>query len=324
VAAEQFDRIAQAYETLSDPERRDQYDNMGVSRPAAEPSSFGFEGFDFSVSVRGSAAPTFGDLFADVLQPRELPQTGDRLRGADLHASIALSFGEAMAGGARQITVTRHEHCRACRGTGKLQTQETPCARCDGAGTVKSVRGHMVFSKTCSSCGGTGRQAQALCPSCRGRQTELRSERLTVEVPPGVDDGGRIRISGKGHAGLNGGEAGDLLITVRVEPHPVFRREGGDLHVVVPIAIHEAALGARIEVPAPHGSARLRIPPCTQTGQRFRVRERGMPSLRTGERGDLVVEVRLTLPRVLDERSKDLLREFGRIHGDDVRREPVE
>ena len=148
----------------------------------------------------------------------------------------------------------------------------------------------------------------------------MRAETLTINVPSGLADGARIRVPHKGHIGRNGGEAGDLYIDLRVASHPLFRREGDDIHVTVPVAIHEAALGARIEVPAPDGHARLRVPPGTQSGQRFRVRGRGAPSPRSGERGDLVVEVKLVLPRLLDERSKELLREFGRINSDDVRK----
>jgi molecular chaperone DnaJ len=150
----------------------------------------------------------------------------------------------------------------------------------------------------------------------------VRSEPLTINIPPGLADGARIRIPGKGHAGRNGGATGDLFITVRVAGHPVFRREGDDVHLTVPVAVHEAALGAKIDVPAPDGQARLRVPPGTQSGQRFRIRERGVTSPHTGRRGDLVVEVRLVLPRVLDERSKELLREFGRINARDER-EPL-
>ena len=140
-----------------------------------------------------------------------------------------------------------------------------------------------------------------------------------ARIPPGVADGDRLRVPAKGNAGLHGGLPGDLYVTVRVAAHPVFRREGDDLHIVVPVAVHEAALGAKLDVPSLDGRARLRVPPGTQTGQRFRLRERGVPSSRDGRRGDLVVEVRLVLPRVLDERSKELLREFGRINNEDVR-----
>lgn len=319
LAAQQFRQIAEAYETLSDPDRRRRYDSGGGSqRPQAEPS-YGFEGFDFSVSVSGSDAPTFGDLFADVFHQRTGRDPAASERGVDLHYSVELTFEEALAGGQRTITVTRQEHCRTCHGVGHLHAAEIRCSFCHGSGIVKSARGHMVFSKPCPSCGGIGRLRDASCPACGGQQVEMRSEPLTINIPPGLGDGARIRIAGKGHAGRNGGEYGDLFITVRVLPHPLFRREGDDVHVVVPIAIHEAALGSKIEIPAPDGHARLRVPPGTQSGQRFRIRERGAASPRGGQRGDLVVEVRLVLPKMLDERSKELLREFGRINNADVR-----
>jgi molecular chaperone DnaJ len=149
----------------------------------------------------------------------------------------------------------------------------------------------------------------------------MRTEALAMHVPAGLADGARIRVAGKGHVGRNGGQSGDLYITVRVEPHQVFDRDGDDLHVTVAIAVHEAALGARIEVPSLDGPVKLRVPPGTQSGQRFRLRDRGVPSARAARRGDLVVEVRLVLPKVLDERSKELLREFGRLNSEDVRRD---
>ena len=149
----------------------------------------------------------------------------------------------------------------------------------------------------------------------------MRTDPLTVTVPSGLADGTRIRVGGRGHVGRNGGESGDLYITVHVQSHPLFHREGDDLHLVVPVAVHEAALGAKLEVPSLDGPTRLRVPPGTQSGQRFRLRERGVPSPRHGRRGDLVIEVRLVLPKLLDERSKELLREFGRINSEDVRRE---
>ncbi len=322
MAAAHFRQIAEAYETLSDPDRRRRYDATGRIVAETEASTVGFEGFDFSVSVSGNAAPTFGDLFAEVLQQREPGQANEAPeRGADLHQSITLAFEDAMRGGERSITVTRQDHCRACQGAGRLPVAESRCMNCHGTGTLKAARGHMVFSRTCGQCDGSGRQRQARCPSCGGQQTETRAEVLILNVPPGLEDGARVRLPGKGHAGLNGGENGDVYVTVQVQPHPFFRREGDDLHIVVPLAIHEAALGAKVDVPSLDGSARLRVPPGTQSGQRFRLRERGVPSARDGRRGDLVVEARLVLPRILDERSKELLREFGRINDEDVRRE---
>jgi molecular chaperone DnaJ len=318
MAAAHFRQIAEAYETLSDPDRRRRYDVHGVAAVVTDAQTFGFEGFDFSVSVDGADAPTFGDLFAEVFQQRAAARQPER--GADLHETIELTFDEALAGGPRSVSITRLVHCRSCRGTGRLAVAETRCAHCHGTGVVKSARGHMVFSKACAHCGGQGRHGQAPCPACGGRQLEMRAETLVVNVPAGLADGARVRVPSKGHAGRVGSESGDLYITLKVEPHPVFRREGDDLHMTLPIAIHEAALGAKIDLAAPDGPARLRIPPGTQTGQRLRLRGRGIASPRDGRRGDLVVEIRLALPRVLDERSKELLREFGRINGaDDVR-----
>jgi molecular chaperone DnaJ len=320
-AAAQFRQIAEAYETLSDPDRRRRYDTDGGVAAARVESTIGFEGFDFSVSVSGASAPTFGDLFADVLKQRDPRRDGEPERGVDLHQSLSLPFEEAMRGAQYYVTITRQDVCRACQGTGRLQAAESRCLHCHGARIVKSARGHMVFSKPCAHCGGTGQQAQARCPICGGAQVEVRAERLSIQVPAGLADGARVRVAGKGHAGRNGGEPGDLYVSVRVEPHALFRREGDDLHIVVPIAVHEAALGAKVEVPSLEGYARLRVPPGTQSGQRFRLRERGVPSPRDRGRGDLVVEVRLVLPRVLDERSKELLREFGRLNSEDVRNE---
>lgn len=321
-AAEQFRQISQAYETLNDPDRRRRYD-AGESRAGVvAEATFGFEGFDFSATVSGTSASTFGDLFADVLQSREArSEQRAAERGADLHHTIAIGFEEAMRGGQREMTVSRQVHCRTCRGTGRLEVAESRCVHCGGLGVVKSARGHMVFSKPCGDCDGSGRQRQAMCPRCAGQQVEMRSEGLTINVPSGLADGARIRVPAKGHVGRNGGESGDLYLTVHVQPHPLFSREGDDLHLVVPVSVSEAALGARIDVPSPDSEpARLRVPPGTQSGQRFRLRERGVPSPRDGRRGDLVIEVRLVLPRLLDERSKELLREFGRINNEDVRR----
>jgi molecular chaperone DnaJ len=322
VAAAQFRQIAEAYETLSDPDRRRRYDTVGVAAPSSGAQAFGFEGFDFSVSASGPSASTFGDLFRDVLHQRETgPDADAPVRGADLHSTLTLSFEEALRGGPRELVLTRQERCATCQGKGRLRAAESRCSACHGAGTIKSSRGHMVFSRACASCRGTGHQTDVGCPGCGGHQMTMRTEPLSINVAAGLGEGARVRVPGKGHAGRNGGATGDLYITLHVEPHPLFRREGDDLHMLVPLAIHEAALGAKLDVPSLEGHARLRVPPGTQSGQRFRLRGRGMPSARDGRRGDLVVEVRLVLPKILDERSKELLREFGRINGDDVRGE---
>jgi molecular chaperone DnaJ len=319
-AARRFHQILEAYETLIDPELRRRYDTGQVTRAAAVGPTVGFAGFDFSARVQGERTTTFGDLFEEVFARRASgrdaagPETG-----ADLHRRVVLSFEEAWHGTTHVETVTRHEVCGACGGGGVYRTLETACVACDGSGVVRSVRGHMVFAKACAACDGAGRIRRQTCETCQGQGVEAQSEIVRISVPPGVDTGARVRVPGKGHAGVRGGPPGDLYLDIEVEPHPFFRRDGDELHLTVPVAIDEAALGARIDVPTPDGPARLRVPPGTQSGQRFRLRERGVPSPRDRRRGDLVVEVRLMLPKLLDERSKELLREFGRLNGESVR-----
>ena len=315
-AEHRFRQILEAYEILTDPDRRMRHDQGAGAVESGGPRTSGFEGFDFSVRGEGDST-TFGDLFAEVLTERETRAAPER--GADLHQDVQLPFEEAFTGTARPVTVTGCGACSTCGGGGRTRTVSGPCPACDGTGTVRAVRGHMVFSRACTGCGGSGHQRPALCAPCGGSGQETRSEVVQVLIPAGVSDGDRIRVEGAGNAGIRGGPSGDLYITAHVAPHPLFRRDGDDVHIALSIAVHEAALGARIDVPAPDGKARLRVPPGTQSGQRFRVRERGAVSARDGRRGDLVVEVRLMLPRLLDERSKELLREFGRINGDSVR-----
>lgn len=315
-----FRRITEAYETLVDPQRRQKYDADGG--PAAEAigdRTFEFSGFDFSVAAQGSQAATFSELFADILHPA----AGANVRaepGADLHAALTVPFLEAVRGARRQVIVTRQNTCAACGGQGYVRTAEGRCGHCHATGKVRWARGHMVFSKACTACGGTGRLRQQRCEVCGTYGQVARTEAVPIDLPAGIGDGARLRVAEKGHAGRNGGRTGDLYVTVHVEPHRLYRREGEDLHLKVPLAVHEAVLGARIDVPSLEGPVRLRVPPGTQAGQRFRLRGRGVPTL-AGTRGDLIVEATLVLPPVVDERSKELMREFGRLNDDDVRRE---
>lgn len=316
-AATIFRRVAEAYEILSDPNRRRLYDTG--ERARTESPSIEFEGFDFTTAAEGREAGTFSELFADVFQPSQAPEAPRP--GAELHAELPIRFQEAMRGGEFAVTVTRQERCGDCEGSGMRRRAEARCARCQGTGTVRWARGHMVFSKNCVSCGGTGRLRQQPCASCGALGVHPRSETVAVTVPPGTTDGQLLRVPRKGHAGVGGAGYGDLFVRVRVAPHEAFRRDGLDLHLAVPIGVHEAALGARIDVPALEGTARLRIPAGTQSGQRFRLRGRGIPSA-TGESGDLVIEVQIVLPPSLDERSKSLLEEFGRLNAAaDVRKD---
>jgi molecular chaperone DnaJ len=316
-AAAHFQQVLEAYETLIDRERRVRYDAGETAAAPAEARRSGFEGFDFS-SRGPDYSATFGDLMAEVLMEHGARRP-TAARGADLHHEVDLSFAESFHGCERTLTVTRRETCRACRGAGVARLAASPCGVCQGQGAVRTVRGHMVFTRSCSACGGTGQQAPQPCRSCAGAGHEVRTEPVTLRLPAGIGDGERVRVAGKGDAGPRGGPAGDLYVTVHVAPDPRFRREGNDLHVVVPVGVHEAALGSRVELEGLDGPVKVRIPPGTQSGQRFRVGERGMVSVRGGRRGDLIVEARLMLPDVLDERSKALLREFGEINGAQVR-----
>ncbi len=313
-----FRRIVEAYETLSDPVRRREYDQRGGVAAPGEPAAPEFDGFDFSAGGTDRGA-IFQELFADLWVGTRRPEAP--VDGSDLHATVALSFDEALRGAQRTVTITRLDGCLACGATGRIAALEGRCARCHGQGVLRASHGHMVFSRACPACGGSGEQRDRPCRSCGGQAVVARTESITVALPAGIADGMRVRVAGKGHAGQRGGRPGDLYLTVHVAPHPLFRREGDDLYLVVPVAVHEAALGAKIEIPTPDGPARLRVPPGTQSGQRFRLRGRGAPSPRTGQRGDLVAEIKLVLPPLLDERSKELLREFGRLNHVDVRQD---
>jgi molecular chaperone DnaJ len=320
-AGAMFERITQAYETLSDPERRRQYDAAGA--PAAShqrpQKAFEFAGFDFSFAAHGSDAATFSELFAEVLHPAPEDRHGSE-HGADLHASVTVSFEESIRGVERQLVVTRQVPCGACDGVGQVRKMEGRCAHCQATGKVRWARGHMVFSKSCALCGGTGRLHSQRCEVCAGQGRRVRSEAVAVRVPAAVTAGTQLRIPGKGHAGASGGRTGDLYVDIHVEPHPRLRREGDDLFMAVPVAVHEAVLGARIDVPSLDGVARVTVPPGTQAGQRLRVAGRGVPTP-SGGRGDLIVEVQIVLPKVVDDRSKELMREFGRLNREDVRRD---
>jgi molecular chaperone DnaJ len=309
-----YRKISEAYETLTDPERRRSYDSAGAQPSEGGETAFEFTGFDFSSAAHGSQAATFTELFAEVLHPTIPPDTGRPQPGADIHATLTITFEDSMRGVERQVVVTRQDVCAACGGGGTVRTPEGRCAPCHGSGKVRWARGHMVFTKSCAACQGSGRQRTARCGVCAGHGLHVRSEGVGVKIPAGIHEGARLRVPDRGHAGRRGARNGDLYVTVHVQPHPEFRRQGDDICVVVPIRVHDAVLGARVEVPSLEGPVKLRIPPGTQAGQRFRLRERGAPTI-SGGRGDLLVEVRIILPQVVDERGKELMREFGKLYG---------
>lgn len=313
-----FRQILEAYETLVDPDRRYRYDTVGNIVEKIGSTVSGFEGFDFS--SRGSDYDgAFGDLVDEVLTERAAQRQASVDVGSDLHKKISLTFNQALKGTESTVAVTRRGTCRQCHGQGTTQVAALSCRACRGTGILRTVRGHMVFTKGCLTCAGTGEQSLQRCVQCDGTGHAMRTENVVVRIPAGIADGDRVRIQKKGNVGLPSGEVGDLFVTVQVSEHPAYRREGDDLFTMISLAVHEAALGSRIDIEEPGGHMTLRVPPGTQSGQRFRLRGRGMPSLKNGQRGDLFVEVQLMLPKVLSEKSKELLREFGKINDESVR-----
>lgn len=323
-AEEMFRRVQQAFDVLGDLERRRDYDR-GAVRPAAAAVQqasvpVAFEGFDFSFTAEGPMAATFTELFADVFQDAAR-EALTPTRGADIESVLELSFRDALCGGHFPVSVTRQERCGSCRGEGRVpRPVAAACPACGGQGTRRWARGHMVFTRPCDDCQGSGRLNMQPCRLCGGAGIQPRSEVVTIDVPAGVEQGDRLTVPGRGNAGARGGPAGDLYLTVQVASHPYFIRDGRDLHLTLPVAVHEAGLGARVDVPTLNGPLKLRIPAGTPSGRRLTIEGQGVPASGQGGRaGDLIVHVQIVLPPVRDERSRELLREFGRLNGADVR-----
>jgi molecular chaperone DnaJ len=296
---------------------------------------FDFGGFDFSdftpegrraqsASSGGGFGSNFRDIFGNMFgggrQPRG-PQPG-----TDLEYQVEIDFWTAIRGGVTRLDIQRQSPCPTCKGTGAVG-KPMECPECQGTGQVQQTGGRMKFNIQCPRCGGSGK-VQNSCPTCDGSGVVTRSEPLEFRIKAGTRDGQRIRLAGRGNAGTEGAAAGDLYLIIRVGHHKLFRRVADDIHITVPVTAMEAALGARIEVPTidgegPHGgTAQLKIPPGTQTGQKLRMREKGVPSAtHEGHRGDEIVEIRIVVPRVQDERSKEILRELQRLNPEDPRAE---
>ena len=328
-AEERFKRIQEAYDVLSDPPKRAMYDQYGFysenfKEPAGDQTrgytefdrGFDFSGMDFGASGQSS----FRDIFSDLFGGRtERAEPGESAKGPDLEHHLNISFEESIRGLSTRITVNRTEMCRTCQGSGQDRSAgQQVCSRCHGTGQEIKSHGIMRFTGACRACGGTGRMG-IKCTACQGSGTVPMQETVTVRIPPGVDNGYRMRVPNKGGAGSLGGSPGDLYLIIGVRPHEFFRREGNDIVCAVPITVTEAALGTKIEVPTMEGKTLLRIPPGTQSGQKFRLRGKGAPSLRGETRGNQIVEIRVVVPRVEDERSKEILRELARLNPDNPR-----
>ncbi|MEW5765648.1 MAG: molecular chaperone DnaJ [Acidobacteriota bacterium] len=317
-AEERFKELSEAHAILSDPEQKKRYDTTGTvgPRPGGGPR-VDFTGFDFDAGPTSGGFQDLLDAFLHTAQSRE--NQGPR-PGEDLVFPLSLTLQEAFTGKRARIAVRHTVACGGCRGEGRLPHKRSrSCSSCGGSGKVGLSRGPFSFARTCPACGGSGKDPGEPCRACGGAGSAETVETVEVSIPPGVDTGSRVRVKGKGQAGRFGGPPGDLYIETHILDDPTYRREGPNLRVKVPITVTEAVLGARIDVPTLGGGARLKIPPGTSSGQVFRLRERGMPSLRGGTAGDLLVEVTIWTPPVVDERSKDLLREFARLNPENPR-----
>jgi molecular chaperone DnaJ len=295
---------------------------------------FDFSGFDFSDFTpegRRTSQPEsgggFGSSFRDIfggMFNREGRQPRGPQPGTDLEYQVEIDFWTAIRGGVTRLEIQRQSQCPTCKGTGAVG-KPMECPECHGTGQVQQTGGRMKFNIQCPRCGGSGK-VQNTCPTCDGAGVVTRVEPLEFRIKPGTRDGQRIRLAGKGNAGTEGAPAGDLYLIIRVGHHKFFRRVADDIHITVPITAMEAALGARIEVPtiegegARAGTAQLKIPPGTQTGQKLRMREKGVPSAtREDQRGDEIVEIKIVVPKIQDERSKEILRELQRLNPEDPR-----
>ncbi len=345
---ERFKNVQEAYDILSDDEKRKTYDQYGFYSPNIPPNGAGgasgggpgFGGFDFAeylrqqqqqqASGRGGATAeegeTFGggsfrDIFGSFFGGGKARQAAAQPeRGADLEYGLNVDFWQAIRGTQVKLNISRQETCTTCHGTGSAGSSVAVCPECDGSGTVTQMAGAMKFNLTCPRCGGTGRLKNA-CPTCRGEGRIAHPDTVEVRIPQGVASGSRLRVAGKGNAGVAGGPAGDLYITVRVEEHPFFKRNGDNIDIAVPLTVSEAGLGAKIEVPTIDGRALLKIPQGTQNGQKFRLRDKGVFNSRKNTRGDEIVEVVLQAPNIHDERTRELLRELAQVQTNDVRQE---
>jgi molecular chaperone DnaJ len=361
-AEEKFKTLSEANEVLSDPKKRKIYDQVGFYSDNIDPATaeayakaggggggfpggssggfpgggagqpggqgFDFSGFDFSDLVDGARGRRSGggggfkDIFSGIFgggRGGAAADTGPE-PGSDLEYQVNVPFWTAIRGGVMRLNITRQDVCANCHGKSYIEAPGK-CPECDGTGQVTQTGGRMKFNVPCPHCEGTGKNI-SVCPGCHGEGTVSRTEPLEVRIKAGTRDGQRIRLAGKGNAGTHGGAVGDLYVIIRTGEHPIFRRDGDDIYLTVPVSATEAALGAKIEVPTIDGRALLKIPPGTQSGQKLRLREKGVPSAtKDGVRGDEIVEITVTVPMPRDERTKELLRELAKLNPEDPRAE---
>jgi molecular chaperone DnaJ len=343
-AEEKFKEISEANDILSDEKKRKIYDQLGFYSDQIDPAQaeayarqqaagrqhppVDFEGFDFSgfsggggvhTGTGSSAWGNFKDIFSGIFSGAQQPERPRGPQpGTDLEYQATVDFWTAIRGGQARIQIDRQETCPTCHG--QAYTGGTSaCPECNGTGQVTQMGGRMKFNIPCPRCHGTGRTTN-VCATCHGEGTVSRTETVDFRIKPGTRDGQRIRLQGKGNAGVDGGPAGDLFLIVRTGPHPVFTRVGDDIQLTVPVTVTEASLGAKVEVPTIDGRAQLKIPPGTQSGQKLRMRERGVESAqKPGQRGDEIVTIQVVVPQLNDERSREIMRELAKLNNQDPR-----
>ena len=324
-AEDQFKRITQAYEVLSDPAKRRRYDQTGSASQQPGPPPPGSRGFEGGFPPGfGFDTGGFGRGFADIFEEIFNPTGGEARRGPtpgeDRVYPFRIGFFDALRGVNTTLELDRETTCPDCGGAGTLTSSRSRvCPECGGTGKIQRQGGRVRYTSECRRCGGKGRLAEEPCRRCGATGKISQREKVQIRIPAGVDTGSRVRLAGKGGAGTLGGPPGDLYVQIQVEGHPFFTRAGDQILCTVPISFSEAALGARIEVPTLDGPSTIRIPPGTQSGQKLRLRGKGAPSLKGEARGDQIVEVRVVTPELRDERARALLRELGGVDPADLR-----
>lgn len=304
-AEAKFKELSEAYDVLADPQKRAAYDQFGHAGVDGQSGFGGGQG-----AGHGSFSDIFGDVFGDIFGGGGGRRSGVQ-RGSDLKYNLELTLEEAVRGTEKSIKVPTLVNCEVCDGSGaKKGTQPVTCSTCGGIGQVRMQQGFFAVQQTCPTCSGTGKIIKDPCNSCYGRGVKEETKTLSVKIPPGVDTGDRIRLSGEGEAGRNGGPPGDLYVEAHVKKHPIFEREDSNLYCEVPIGFAEAALGGEMEVPTLDGRVKLKIPPETQTGRLFRLRGKGVKPVRGGGIGDLLCRVVVETPVNLNSEQKELFREL--------------
>jgi len=334
-AEEKFKQLQEAYDILSDSKKRQMYDQYGFysdNVPTGEYGSgtgggegnvnFDFSGFDFGGgSGAAGGGSSFRDLFSQFFGGRGGAAVEEEAEpGGTLEYRLDIDFWDAVRGGVKKLQITRLDACETCHGTGAVGTPQV-CPTCNGSGTIQQAAGKMRFNVPCTRCGGTGKLRTA-CKTCGGEGRVRRTETIDVRIPAGVASGGRVRVPGKGNAGTMGAPTGDLYLLVEVKPHPFFERRGNDLYSKVPVTVSEATLGAKVEVPTIDGRSLVRIPPGTNSGRTLRLREKGVPNVRSsGARGDQYVEIQVVVPQPTDERVRNIMKELEEVAPEDPRKD---